>query len=106
MEMEFPDNKDVKMKNDPPEGYKDDDDAYFPVFLVNETTSGGDVLVKLKIIYIDFGLDQEMNVQKVKTSNNRTNFVTVSAFHCRPLPESVILDVEVNLSRVAGTVVA
>jgi hypothetical protein len=36
--MEFPANTDVKMKDDPAEGYKDDDDAYFPVFLVNETT--------------------------------------------------------------------
>ncbi len=101
--MEFPANRDVKMNG--PEGYKDDDNAYFPVFLVNETTSGGDVLVKLKSLILNTNdVDSAINVQMVKTSNNRTNFVTVFAY--RPLPESVMLDVEVDLSKVVGTVVS
>ena len=124
LKMEFPANTDVKMNG--PEGYKDDDDAYFPVFpvfpvflvkkfekenmgaayypvyLVNETTSGGDVLVKLKEIHFgDDNAEEYYDIERFKTAYN---FVTLCADP--PFPASVILDVEVNLSKVAGTVVA
>ena len=94
LKMEFP--KDIQFEKENMGA------AYYPVYLVNETTSGGDVLVKLKEIHFgDDNVDEYYDIERFKTAYN---FVTLCADP--PFPASVILDVEVNLCKVAGTVVA
>ncbi len=88
--------------------------GYFPIFLVNESTSAGPVLVTLKHLNLksdesDEDCDNPENIHEVeeipedKTSTARSNFVNIA---CYKLPDTMLIDVDVNLCRVAGAVVA